>query len=32
MQFDLNEEQIEIRDIVHRFTEQEITPHAETMG
>lgn len=30
MQFDLNEEQIEIRDIVKRFTEQEITPHAET--
>src|SRR6266705_331304 len=30
MQFDLNEEQIEIRDIVQRFTEQEITPHAET--
>src|SRR5213080_2015550 len=29
MQFDLNEEQIEIRDIVKRFTEQEITPHAE---
>src|SRR5947199_9870945 len=29
MQFDLNEEQIEIRDIVQRFTEQEITPHAE---
>src|SRR5437588_6698832 len=30
MQFDLNEEQIEIRDMVRRFTEQEITPHAET--
>jgi alkylation response protein AidB-like acyl-CoA dehydrogenase len=30
MQFDLNDEQIEIRDIVQRFTEQEITPHAET--
>src|ERR1700693_5365160 len=30
MQFDLNEEQIEIRDIVQRFTTQEITPHAET--
>jgi alkylation response protein AidB-like acyl-CoA dehydrogenase len=30
MQFDLNEEQIDIRDIVKRFTEQEITPHAET--
>ena len=29
MQFDLNEEQIEIRDIVQRFTAQEITPHAE---
>ena len=29
MQFDLNEEQKEIRDIVQRFTEQEITPHAE---
>ena len=30
MQFDLNGEQIEIRDIVQRFTEQEITPHAES--
>jgi alkylation response protein AidB-like acyl-CoA dehydrogenase len=30
MQFDLNEEQIEIRNIVQRFTEQEIMPHAET--
>jgi alkylation response protein AidB-like acyl-CoA dehydrogenase len=29
MQFDLNEEQIEIRDMVQRFTAQEITPHAE---
>src|SRR5439155_3992425 len=29
MQFDLKEEQKEIRDIVQRFTEQEITPHAE---
>ncbi len=29
MQFDLNEEQIEIRDIVQHFTAQEITPHAE---
>lgn len=29
MRFDLNEEQIEIRDMVRRFTEQEITPHAE---
>jgi alkylation response protein AidB-like acyl-CoA dehydrogenase len=29
MQFDLNEEQIEIRDMVLRFTAQEITPHAE---
>src|SRR5215471_15823152 len=29
MQFDLNEEQIEIRDLVRRFTAQEITPHAE---
>ena len=29
MRFDLDEEQIEIRDMVHRFTEQEITPHAE---
>src|SRR5947209_12635670 len=27
--FDLNEEQSDIRDIVHRFTQQEITPHAE---
>lgn len=29
MNFDLNEEQSEIRDMVRRFTEQEITPHAE---
>ena len=29
MRFDLDEEQIEIRDMVRRFTEQEITPHAE---
>jgi alkylation response protein AidB-like acyl-CoA dehydrogenase len=29
MQFELDEEQIEIRDTVRRFTEQEITPHAE---
>jgi alkylation response protein AidB-like acyl-CoA dehydrogenase len=29
MRFDLDEEQIEIRDIVRRFTELEITPHAE---
>ncbi len=29
MDFDLNEEQSEIRDMVRRFTEQEITPHAE---
>ena len=30
MKFDLDEEQIDIRDMVRRFTEQEITPHAET--
>jgi alkylation response protein AidB-like acyl-CoA dehydrogenase len=30
MQFDLNEEQIDIRDMVQRFTAQEIAPHAET--
>src|SRR5437764_8901512 len=30
MRFDLDEEQIDIRDMVRRFTEQEITPHAET--
>lgn len=29
MNFDLDAEQIEIRDMVRRFTEQEITPHAE---
>lgn len=29
MNFDLNEEQSEIRDMVRRFTEQEITTHAE---
>ncbi|HLI09020.1 MAG TPA: acyl-CoA dehydrogenase family protein [Ktedonobacteraceae bacterium] len=29
MDFDLNEEQSEIRDMVRRFTKQEITPHAE---
>ncbi len=29
MQFDLNEEQIEIRNMVRRFTEQEIIPNAE---
>src|SRR5947199_6755635 len=29
MIFDLDEEQAEIRDMVRRFTEQEITPHAE---
>jgi alkylation response protein AidB-like acyl-CoA dehydrogenase len=28
MRFDLDEEQLDIRDIVRRFTEQEITPHA----
>jgi alkylation response protein AidB-like acyl-CoA dehydrogenase len=27
--FDLNEEQSEIRDMVRRFTQQKITPHAE---
>ena len=30
MKFDLDEEQTEIRDIVRRFTVQEITPHAES--
>jgi alkylation response protein AidB-like acyl-CoA dehydrogenase len=30
MKFDLDEEQTEIRDIVRRFTTQEITPHAES--
>src|SRR5579859_2001584 len=29
MKFDLNEEQSDIRDMVRRFTTQEITPHAE---
>lgn len=29
MQFDLNEEQTDIRDMVRRFTAQEITPQAE---
>jgi len=29
MNFDLNEEQSDIRDMVRRFTAQEITPHAE---
>lgn len=29
MHFDLNEEQSDIRDMVRRFTEQEIVPHAE---
>ncbi|GHO44657.1 acyl-CoA dehydrogenase family protein [Ktedonospora formicarum] len=29
MKFDLNEEQSDIRDMVRRFTQQEITPHAE---
>src|SRR5579884_855748 len=29
MNFDLDAEQFEIRDMVRRFTEQEITPHAE---
>ncbi|MBE3557615.1 MAG: acyl-CoA dehydrogenase family protein [Ktedonobacteraceae bacterium] len=28
MQFDLNEEQVAIRDMARRFTEQEITPYA----
>lgn len=30
MNFDLNEEQVEIRDMVRRFTAQEITPYAES--
>ena len=30
MHFDLNEEQLDIRNTVRRFTEQEITPHAST--
>ncbi|HEX4205782.1 MAG TPA: acyl-CoA dehydrogenase family protein [Ktedonobacteraceae bacterium] len=29
MKFDLNDEQMAIRDMVRRFTQQEITPHAE---
>ena len=29
MKFDLDEEQTDIRDMVRRFTEQEITPHAQ---
>jgi alkylation response protein AidB-like acyl-CoA dehydrogenase len=29
MKFDLDEEQIDVRDMVRRFTGQEITPHAE---
>jgi alkylation response protein AidB-like acyl-CoA dehydrogenase len=29
MKFDLDDEQSDIRDMVRRFTEQEITPHAE---
>ena len=29
MNFDLDAEQSDIRDTVRRFTEQEITPHAE---
>lgn len=29
MRFDLDEEQVEIRDMVRHFTEQEIAPHAE---
>ena len=29
MRFDLDEEQLDIRDIVRHFTEQEIAPHAE---
>src|SRR5512135_7354 len=29
MKFDLNEEQTDIRDMVRRFTAQEITPYAE---
>jgi alkylation response protein AidB-like acyl-CoA dehydrogenase len=29
VRFDLDEEQSDIRDMVRRFTEQEITPHAE---
>jgi alkylation response protein AidB-like acyl-CoA dehydrogenase len=30
VKFDLNEEQLAIRDMVRRFTEQHITPHAES--
>ena len=30
MKFDLNEEQSDIRDMVRRFTQQEIIPHAES--
>ena len=30
MKFDLDEEQIDIRDMVRRFTEQEIKPYADT--
>ncbi len=29
MRFDLDEEQVDIRDMVRHFTEQEITPHSE---
>lgn len=29
MKFDLDEEQVAIRDMVRRFTEEQITPHAE---
>ncbi len=29
MDFGLNEEQVDVRDMVRRFTQQEITPHAE---
>jgi alkylation response protein AidB-like acyl-CoA dehydrogenase len=28
MHFDFNEEQVDIRNTIRRFTEQEITPHA----
>lgn len=30
MKFDLNEEQSDIRDMVRRFTEEQLTPHAES--
>ena len=30
MRFDLDEEQSDIRNLVRRFTAQEITPYAET--